>query len=413
MNPTVTASDKLTKARVQLLLSHPFFAALALRLQLVDKTIKTMATDGRAIYYSPIFVDSLTPAELQGVLAHEVLHCALGHHCRRGDRTPTRWNHACDYAINPILIDNGFELPAGGLLSPEYRDLSAEEIYSRLPPDADGGGSQPKNDEQESDEPGGAATGSGSGSTDPASITATEQQEPSTEPGFGEVLDAVDDNGAPASDADKSQQQRDWAVATQQAANAAKSCGHSPLGVERVLEDTGRSHVNWRAVLRDFVAATTPADYRFSPPNRRYVHAGLYLPSIHKEGTGPLVLAVDTSCSIGAEELKQFAAEITAIAEDAQPERIHVVYCDAAVQTSQELTPGESIVLTPKGGGGTNFRPVFDWVDDQNIQPACLLYLTDLACDKYPASPPDYPVLWVTDSRRVAPFGETVQILAD
>lgn len=407
MNPTVSVSDKLTKARVQLLLSHPFFAALALRLQLVAKTMKTMATDGRAIYYSPTFVDSLTPAELQGVLAHEVLHCALGHHCRRGDRTPTRWNHACDYAINPVLVDNGFELPAGGLLSPEFRDLSAEEIYSRLPPDEEGGGSQPKSDEQ-----GGAAAGAGSGSTNPESNPATEIQQ-GEEPGFGEVLDAVDDDGAPASEADKSQQQRDWAVAAQEAANAAKSCGHSPLDVDRILEDTRRSHVDWRAVLRDFVAATTPADYRFSPPNRRYVHAGLYLPSIHKEGTGPLVLAVDTSGSVGPEELNQFAAEITAIAEDAQPERIHVVYCDAVVQTSQELTPGESIVLTPKGGGGTDFRPVFDWVDDKNIQPACLLYLTDLACNKYPLAPPDYPVLWVTDSRRLAPFGETVQIVAD
>lgn len=408
MNPTVTTSEKLTKARVQLLLSHPFFAALALRLQLEAKTMKTMATDGRSIYYSPTFVDSLTPAELQGVLAHEVLHCALGHHCRRGDRTPTRWNHACDYVINPILIDNGFELPAGGLLSPEFRDLSAEEIYSRLPPDEEGGGSQPKSDGQ-----GGAASGSGSASTDRGSSKATTNQEPSAEPGFGEVLDAVDDNGAPASEADKSQQQREWAVAAQQAANAAKSCGHSPLGVDRVLEGSLRSEQDWRAILRDFVAATTPSDYRFCPPNRRYVHAGIYLPSIHKEGTGPIVIAVDTSGSIGAEELNQFAAEITAIAEDAQPEAIHVVYCDAKVQSTQELEPSETVALTPKGGGGTDFRPVFEWVDGQDLNPACLIYLTDLCCNRYPPTLPPYPVLWVTDSRRIAQFGETVQIVAD
>jgi len=408
MNPTITAREKLTKARVQLLLSHPFFAALALRLQLEEKTIKTMATDGRSIYYSPSFVDSLTPAELQGVLAHEVLHCALGHHCRRGDRTPTRWNHACDYAINPLLIENGFELPAGGLLSPEFRGLSAEEIYSRLPPDADGGGSQPKSDDQ-----GSAAAGSGSGSSGPGSSPATGIHKLPAEPGFGEVLDAVDDNGAPASEADKSQQQRDWAVAAQQAAHAAKSCGHSPLGVDRVLEGSLRSRQDWRAILRDFVAATTPSDYRFCPPNLRYVHAGIYLPSIHKEGTGPIVIAVDTSGSIGAEELSQFAAEITAIAEDAQPESIHVVYCDAKVQSTQEFAASETIALEPKGGGGTNFRPAFEWMDAQDLNPACLIYLTDLCCNRYPDTWPSYPVLWVTDSRRTAPFGETVQIVAD
>lgn len=446
MNPELIANEKLIKARVQLLLSHPFFAALALRLQLVGKPVKTMATDGRAIYYSREFVDSLTPAELQGVLAHEVMHCALGHHCRRGDRTAKRWNYACDYAINPLLLDNGFELPEGALLKPEFQGLSAEEIYSKLASENEGGGSQAE------PEPGGAAAGSGQGSPDPGetpqsqptaeddentadnaggetpsdpnSSTGEEAtqaplthesgtQEPEYAPGFGEVLDAVDDEGVLASEAEKSKQQRDWAIAAQQAANAAKTCGHSPLGIDRVLADTCRSHVDWRAILRDFVAATTPADYRFCPPNRRYVHAGLYLPSIHKEGTGPLVIAVDTSGSIGTEELNQFAGEITAIAEEAQPELIHVVYCDAAVQSVQEFGPSEAIKLEPKGGGGTDFRPVFEWVNKNGIDPACLIYLTDLCCSDYPSHLPSYPVLWVTDSRRTAPFGETVQIVPD
>jgi predicted metal-dependent peptidase len=143
------------------------------------------------------------------------------------------------------------------------------------------------------------------------------------------------------------------------------------------------------------------------------VHAGLYLPSIHKEGTGRIVIGVDTSGSIGVEELKQFAGEISAISDQAQPEAIHVVYCDAAVQSIQEFGPSETITLKPNGGGGTNFRPVFEWVDANDVRPVCLIYLTDLACSKYPATAPDYPVLWVTDSRRIAPFGETLQILSD
>jgi predicted metal-dependent peptidase len=109
---------------------------------------------------------------------------------------------------------------------------------------------------------------------------------------------------------------------------------------------------------------------------------------------------------------EQFAGEISAISDEAQPEAIHVVYCDAAVQSYQQFGPSEPIDLKPKGGGGTDFRPVFAWVEEKGIAPVCLIYLTDLCCHSYPQVP-EYPVLWVTDSRRTAPFGETVRISVD
>ena len=90
-----------------------------------------MATDGARIVYNPAFVGELKPAELEGTLAHEVMHCALGHQCRRGERDPRLWNEAADLAINPILISNGFTLPAGALIDPAFTNLSAEEIYAR------------------------------------------------------------------------------------------------------------------------------------------------------------------------------------------------------------------------------------------------------------------------------------------
>ena len=207
-------------------------------------------------------------------------------------------------------------------------------------------------------------------------------------------------------------QEQEWAIAAEQAARIAKTCGHTPLGVDRLLQESRESRKDWRAILREFVSATTPSDYCFCPPNRRHVHAGLYLPSIHKEGIGCIVISVDTSGSIGQEELKQFAGEISAISDQAQPEAIHVVYCDAAVHSTQEFGPSDPIALEPKGGGGTDFCPVFEWVEATDIRPACLIYLTDLACSSYPPEP-DYPVLWVTDSRRIAPFGETLQVVAD
>jgi predicted metal-dependent peptidase len=124
---------------------------------------------------------------------------------------------------------------------------------------------------------------------------------------------------------------------------------------------------------------------------------------------GEIVIAVDTSGSIGKRELEQFAGEISAISEETQPEAIHVVYCDAAVQSAQEFRASEPVRLEPKGGGGTDFRPTFEWVTENDVAPVCLIYLTDLCCDSFP-DPPEYPVLWVTDSRTTAPFGETVRI---
>lgn len=429
---------KLLRARVQLLFKQPFFATLCLRLKLIpDSIFPTMATNGKVIRYNPPFVESLTPEELEGTLAHEVLHCALGHHCRRGNRQLRRWNAAADYAVNPIILNNGLLLPAGALVKAEYEGLSAEQIYDLLVEEESGGGaSASANNQSVGSGPSGAQTGNGagpdsqsngSGATDSTPATATDggvpgNQQPSTgdddlssprEGGFGEVMDATDEEGNPAGEGEAHRQASEWAVAAQQALQAAKAQGHGTTDVERSLEQSRQSTQNWKAILRAFVGSTARSDYRWSPPNRRFVSAGLYLPSLHSEGVGRLVIGVDTSGSITTRELEEFAGEITAILDQAQPEKIHVVYCDEAVTGTQEFGPYEPIDLEPRGGEGTDFRPVFQWVEDNDINPVCLIYLTDLCCNHYPSPQPSYPVLWVTNSARTAPFGETVSIVAD
>ena len=422
--PPSNIERKLTQARVQLLLGQPFFGSLCVRLKLAPGPVRTMATNGRQILYNPAFVDSLKPAELEGVLAHEVMHVALAHHCRRGDRDHTTWNEAADLAINPILIGNGFTLPSDALVDPSFADLSAEEIYSRLIQRKCNDANAPQS-RQAPNASGSSGPQQGPGSPSSAQPsqsggTQADQQSPdgggnADAPypgGFGEVLDAADDDGNPASPAETSRQQHEWAVAAEQALRAAKMCGHEPASVARPLQENRESKTDWRAILRDFVTATTPADYSWTPPNRRYVASGLYLPSVERTGLGPIVIAVDTSGSIGGHELEQFAGEISAIASEAAPECIHVVYCDAAVQSSQEFVSGDTVHLEPKGGGGTDFKPVFAWVEENGVLPHCLIYLTDLCCHSFPEVP-EYPVLWVTDSRRTSPFGETVRIALD
>src|SRR5215468_10924883 len=437
MKPANSIDLKLLRARVQLLFKQPFFATLCLRLKLIPASVPTMATNGKVIYYHSAFVESITQEQLEGVLAHEVLHCALAHHCRRGLRKKRLWNIAADYAINPVVLKNGLVLPAGALISPEYEGLCAEQIYDRMLQEGSGGSSQsapqssgssrgsatPNSQPQAGPSAGGNttptpnATPSSSSSPHPTSQPEiVEDQDDLDQPragGFGEVLDATDDDGDPAGEGERTRQASEWAIAAEQALQASKAQGHGTTDLERPLKESRESTQNWRAILREFVAATVLSDYRWSPPNRRFVSAGIYLPSLHREGTGRLVIGVDTSGSVTERELQQFAGEISAISDQAQPERIHVVYCDEAVTGSQEFGPSEPINLEPRGGEGTDFRPVFQWVEDNNVEPACLIYLTDLACSDYPAEPPPYPVLWVTNSRRTAPFGETVKIIAD
>src|SRR5208282_5738728 len=115
-----------------------------------DRSIRTMQTDGVSIRYNPDFVAGLSRGPLRTVIAHETMHNAALHHTRRGGRDLRRWNIACDYAINPLLVEAGFELPEAMLIDPAYAGMSAEDIYAKLPRDAGENG-----DNQDSDDPGG------------------------------------------------------------------------------------------------------------------------------------------------------------------------------------------------------------------------------------------------------------------
>ena len=133
MRPETPTSLRIQKARTALLLDHPFFGSLLFRLKGKEsRSVKTMATDGVSLYYNPEFVETLNAATLAGTLAHEVMHPALHHHVRRSGRDPKRWNQACDYAINPLLVDAGLSLPDGVLLDNRFRGMSAEQIYNLL-----------------------------------------------------------------------------------------------------------------------------------------------------------------------------------------------------------------------------------------------------------------------------------------
>jgi len=387
------AADLFANARSALLIGAPFWGVLSLRLAPVaDPSIETMETDGLSIRYNPDFVASVPRAILRTVIAHETMHCAALHHTRRDRRDPQRWNIACDHAINPLLAQAGFELPEGALIDPAYAGLSAEDIYDRLPQDAGGNG--------DGSDPGGMG-----GVTDPPPAGAAGNHIDSRAKSAGAA--GQPDPAGNLSAAELAKQEETWIIAAAQAAAAAKAMGIGASDTARAIAGQVAPKVDWRDVLRRYLSIAAKSDYAWTPPNRRHIARGLYLPSLRGETLGPVVIAVDTSGSIDDATLAAFSAEIAAILEDAAPEAVHVVYCDDTVAGTESFEPGEAVHLMPHGGGGTAFRPVFDWVARSDIRPVCAVYLTDLYGDDF-GPEPDYPVLWVSTGGHEAPFGEVI-----
>ncbi len=403
MRQETPASLRVQKARTELLLDHPFFGSLLFRLKGHEsRSIKTMATDGVSLYWNPEFVETLNAATLAGTLAHEVMHPALHHHARRSGRDPGRWNMACDYAINPLLADAGLNLPDGILLDDRFRGMSAEQIYNLLETEPDSDQDSGSEDEKQSSGGGGTADGlPDQGDSDSPSA-------PETEGGIGQVLDApLPDDETPTVE----EQIREWDVAVNQAMTVARHAGKVPAGLDRTLEGAADAAVDWRELLRRLWSETIPADYSWMRPNRRHLWTGLYLPGVVREGVGEVAIAVDCSGSVSARQLRLFEAETRSILEGQRPERVYVLYFDAAVHKVETYEAGQHINLNPVGGGGTDFEPCFEWLDERGIRPQCLVFLTDLY-GSFPPVPPSYPVLWASIGRREAPFGDVIPMQA-
>ncbi len=398
MNHESSTALRIQKARTALLLDHPFFGSLLFRLKGQERpSIQTMATDGVSLFYNPEFVATLSQGELAGVLAHEVMHPALQHHTRCADRSLKRWNMACDYAINPLLIDAGLALPKDVLLDNRFRGMSAERIYNLL--DQDELESQQKSgSSNRSDDPYESGESSQGGSEDGPGA-------PITPGGIGQVLDAP--LAEEADGKDSSEQARDWQIAVEQAQSLAKLAGKVSAGLERSIKEAAQAAVDWRELLRRLWSDTAPADYSWMRPNRRHIWAGLYLPGTVREGVGEIAIAVDCSGSVSARQLGLFEAEIRSILEGQRPQRTHVLYFDALVQKVDTYEACQPIQLKPKGGGGTDFRPCFQWLDENGIVPQALVFLTDLN-GTFPSAAPAYPVLWASTESRHAPFGQVV-----
>ena len=394
-NATLTPEQRLDKAVIDIM-ANPKYVALAGVLMIGKRSIKddipTACTNGRDEFYGRDFVDSLNDKQLRFLVLHEVYHKLYRHLTTwrwMYDEYPQLANMACDYVINAKLVDDnladGFATMDGpltmGCLDAKYRGWDSAEVYADLK----------KEHADKLEQGGGSGDGQGFDEHDwdgAQELTPTEQQD----------LD------------------RDIDAALRQGALAAGKMGS---GGDRAFEELLAPQVNWRDVLREFVSSTcTGSDYStWQRPSRRYIGAGYYMPSGISENIGEIVVAIDTSGSIGGRELSVMLSEVKSIAETVHPEAVRLLYWDTSVCADERYEAHELDTLTqstkPAGGGGTVVECVPEHIQKNNINPQCVIVLTD---GYLGGSWGDWqqPVLWVLlDNDHANPsVGKTVRVKA-
>jgi len=418
----VEVEQKLATARTRLILDRPFLGALVLRLPLVAadrKWCKTTATDARKLYYNAEFIDSLSLAETEFMLAHEALHCGLAHFSRRENRVKWRWDIACDYAINPLLLDEGMTAPFGILFDKGFADMTAEEIYPYLDKKmADQTIDQHVYDEEEDE----GDQGEGNGEMPSSGDQSAADGEVTEKGGGSEVKGKTGGRAESDSDAGgarrprplSGQQREDLSVQWQQrlagAAQQAMQAGKLGGSLARLVDHLLQPSLPWRMLLSRYLSYVARNDYNYMRPSNRRDGPAIY-PSLRSTEVD-ITVVVDTSGSISTAEIGEFLNEINAIKGQLSA-RISLLACDAKLDSGCPwvFEPWEEVALPEKltGGGGTSFIPPFEWLAQQDMLPDFLVYFTD-AEGKFPEQEPAIDVLWLVKGKNKVPFGTRVQL---
>jgi predicted metal-dependent peptidase len=397
--------EVLEADRTKLLLMHPFTASLAMHLELVplcDSRVRTAATDGRRVYFDIDFADSLSPEERQFVLAHEVWHCVLDHPYRRGQRAADLWNLAVDSEVNSILVRDGLRMPQGAVRFEGHDEASAEELYAWLRDTGVTALSVRSFDQH--DVPARAAYPGHGGHSDGGGGSG--QRELVADPDFVSAP-LLEDNQV---------ERRAWKQRLEHEHRKAREHGLLPAGlnvlVDRVL---ALPRVPWRCVLSNFLQRSHSGGWSYARVSKRHIWRRAWLPGRSGDAL-ELMVAIDTSGSTRQAQ-GQFLAELQAICRESSTLKLTVVECDAAIHRVTRLTEADAFDWLRaareaglRGGGGTDFRPVFKMVDEE--VPRAVIFFTD-GVGAAPKWPPAVPVIWVLagrDDRAPVGWGEVTWI---
>jgi predicted metal-dependent peptidase len=392
MDPIV---EKLTTARVGLLLKAPFFGNMATRMKIIDASewCPTAATNGRNFYYNKDFVNKLSVKKLEFLFGHEILHCVFDHFGRVGSRDRMLSNIAQDYAVNQILVDEriGEKITEVQICyDHKYRGLAWEEIYDLLYEKAE------------------------------------KISMPDLLKQLGDLLDEHinEDGSAPGKEGDgkgskpgmskeEAQAIRDEIKEAMIQSAAAAGAGKVPAGVMRMIKDMTEPKMNWREIVNQEIQSIVRNDYSFTRPNRKSMHSGAILPGMKEATTIDIGVSIDMSGSIGQEDATIFLSEVKGIVDQYEDFRINLWCFDTEIYNHKEITHDNSHELLeyePQGGGGTLFEANWEFMKENGIEPKKFIMFTDgYPCGEW--GDPDYcDTIFIVKGNKdaEAPFGQTI-----
>ena len=387
--------EKLTTARIALMIKKPFFGQLATRMTIVraDDWLATAAVDGRNFYYNSAFIDHLSAAETEFLFGHEVLHLVFDHFLRRDDRDPQLYNIAADYVVNQTLVDENvgkFPTSVGGLLDSKYKGLISEEVYELLKKDQDK--DQSIIDElikqildehdpwaKDGDDDGEAkdcdacdGTGKDEHGGDCKECGGTGKKPSNGQPGAGKRPSEM-------TEAEKQDLKDELKDAILNAAWAA-GAGNVPAGVQRLIDEMIDPQIDWRELLQQQIQSTRKSDFSFARPNRKGQMSGCILPGMIPEETIDICITIDMSGSISQKMATEFLSEVNGIMVEFQEFKIHLWTFDTKVYNPAQFTENNAHELLEyqcKGGGGTDFEVNWTWMKEQGIEPKKFIMFTD------------------------------------
>lgn len=323
---------------------------------------QTMATDGKFLYYSEDFVQSITMTELIAVLVHEALHVLLHHQFRLRGRDKQVANMAADYVVNLMLAEEQLILPQGCLMDRRFKGLNMEQVYDYLikhsvpppPQDLPGGLSEPKDGEGD------------------------ELSDQELKEAFQEAKESVT-----------------------QINMTAEKIGKMPGGLGKAINAAMTEAADWGSILAEFVDSHARADYSMARINRRALGRGLILPGLQSEDIGKILVVLDTSGStISRPCLNEFLAQLFHIVDQYPDTGIQIVCCDTEPVLIGEYEAGdlpEPSELKLVGGGGTSLQKLEAFVERNDLFPTLAIYFTDCELDEW-GNELEFPLLVASDS---------------
>jgi predicted metal-dependent peptidase len=414
-------SERLKKAHV-FLLRHDKVIALSGIIVMgkseVVENVPTAYTDGLNKRYGAAFLAELTDAQVNGLVMHEnghVFYRHVTHHKRLFKDNPRMCNIAADFVVNDMIVrldDAKIQLPPGALWNLMFRNWSVVEVYDYLK-------KRKKELEQEGQGQGTGSGNNGSGQGETQNKANAQQTDVDEMLKRIEEYDSLDEHGhEEAAGLNEKEIAEKVDRALRQGGMLAGILGGKR---DRAIEDLLAPRVDWREVLRDFVmsACNGKDDYSWRRFNRRHVANDMYLPSTISERVGELVVAIDTSGSIGGEQLSAFASELVSICDAVVPEKVRVVWWDADVHGEQAFTEGQyagiAKLLKPVGGGGTRVSCVGEYLVKNNVNAECVILFTDGHVENDVRWEHTAPLLWLITHNKsfVPPVGQSVTMKED